>query len=840
MATSTPFKSAAPSYVKKGWDFVFPTVGGVPPKGVTGYQRSMPSLGGIEKWRGSRGGENIGIGMPDNVIAIDVDLKHDAEGNVVGDGWTPEIEDLLATLGLTWTNGHGDPGSPYRHYLYRVPEGVTADEVASIAGGLGPNVDLIKWNHRWLRVAPSIHKSGEVYEWYAPGSPDGPCKAPTPGMLPQLSADQWGAVRSFAGTVSSSGRYRPADVDFDSWIAEHNEPSASPRMKKAVAAHWSKAGFERHGSHHDAALAAAQQIAHLAEEGEAGAAKAMEWVGTRAVAYFDAEGREGQAEWDRIITSAIGKAVSKTESGDRGDDLPKVTTLSRGEVGLAPFVPSPSWVSSDPGRSSTGEGGTTTGTGSPTPGATDDGEFDEDWTPYSAPISSEYDFGREYLERKHPEGTLAWVEEKHWGVWDAERGHFRGASDEDVRVLVEGHLIGAEMATVKQRTVKGETVFEDLVLPVPRNTKSIAGLCRALADQTKVITYGESRLRPVRGFVPFRGMMVNTETGETLTPTPAYDLWWSLPGEYDPTPLRNEEIPNWSAFLDSLNWSEKQRRLAQQWYGYLISGATDQQLAMLLCGASRGGKGIMLKVAEALFEGSRTSLRNLNQLASEFGLESLPGRALCTVDDARFRRMEEDVVTALLSIIAEGTLTVNQKHKKAKDTVRVDARLMIATNETPRFNETTDALANRFLFLEFTESFKGREDFELLSRLLGEIPGIVKWALLGLEDLRETNRFVVTDEHAGIVTDVLEGSSQARRFVKDCGDVELGHVMSKADIFDIYRVWAMRKNEHPTTESVFFKMLHESFPGLKQVRVGGRENRVRSIEGLRVADVSTL
>ena len=120
-----------------------------------------------------------------------------------------------------------------------------------------------------------------------------------------------------------------------------------------------------------------------------------------------------------------------------------------------------------------------------------------------------------------------------------------------------------------------------------------------------------------------------------------------------------------------------------------------------------------------------------SSLAGPFGLQPLIGKSLAIVSDARFH--DENIATVverLLCISGEDTLTVDRKNITSV-TLKLPTRFMFLTNEFPRLSDSSGALAGRFIILRFTESFYGREDTGLTERLLGELPGILNWAVEG-------------------------------------------------------------------------------------------------------------
>jgi putative DNA primase/helicase len=63
---------------------------------------------------------------------------------------------------------------------------------------------------------------------------------------------------------------------------------------------------------------------------------------------------------------------------------------------------------------------------------------------------------------------------------------------------------------------------------------------------------------------------------------------------------------------------------------------------------------------------------------------------------------------------------------------KLPTRFVILTNELPKFRDSSGPIANRMLILQMVKSFLGEEDRTLDERLRAELPGILLWALDGL------------------------------------------------------------------------------------------------------------
>jgi P4 family phage/plasmid primase-like protien len=334
----TPYADNALAHFDKGWA-VFPaTPRGKSPlvKGRSGGYKSQPAARvTVERELRRFARANVGIRVPGNMVVLDIDLKKEVDEET-GEIKTIDGYESFLHLGLSATIGvahdaeaeHGsvrgvDEANLYRHHLYRVPDGVTPEDIARL-GASRDGIDLIRWTHRLTLGRGSLHKSGERYRWVTKAGKISH-GIPTPEHATRLSTGEWDAIVEFFGTSSGSGFYEAGDVDVEEWMEAH-DGSPSGRLRGAFRKNWT----ERTGGRHDAALRAVQQVCHLAEEGEVGAARVIariERVFVEQVAdRSDAD--EAHEEFARILTSAIGKAVSKTESGDREDEkIPEVTTI---------------------------------------------------------------------------------------------------------------------------------------------------------------------------------------------------------------------------------------------------------------------------------------------------------------------------------------------------------------------------------------------------------------------------------------------------------------------------------------------------------------------------------
>src|SRR4029453_17300951 len=109
--------------------------------------------------------------------------------------------------------------------------------------------------------------------------------------------------------------------------------------------------------------------------------------------------------------------------------------------------------------------------------------------------------------------------------------------------------------------------------------------------------------------------------------------------------------------------------------------------------------------------------------------------------------------------------TVDRKHMTSV-TMKLPTRFMFLTNEFPRLTDASGALSGRFVILRLTESYYGKEDIGLTDRLLGELPGILNWAIEGWQRLKDRGHFVMPQSVEDVVREIEDLASPVQAFVR--------------------------------------------------------------------------
>jgi len=437
------------------------------------------------------------------------------------------------------------------------------------------------------------------------------------------------------------------------------------------------------------------------------------------------------------------------------------------------------------------------------------------------------------------------------GVWHQYTGrNWSERTEGEVYDLLQRILVGCWHQVMKD----GKPVLDDFGRPKVRawnpTTSTVNEVQRALRTLTNVsfqvghdvvdgIWLAGTDASPDHATGPvmaFRNGLVPVNGDRALSShTP---LWFSqacVPYDYNPAAPKPAE---WLAFLDNLP-DQGSRDALQEFFGYLLSGRTDLHSYLQLNGPKRSGKGVILKVAEALVGSDNAEGLALADLSKNFGLERLVGKTLATVGDARLSRNGQfELLERLLTITAADRVQVDRKYRKQWSGV-LAARLIIATNDPLTLPDESGALAVRTLLIRTTKSFAGKEDRSLTGRLLDELPGILLWALEGLDRLNANGgRFSKPGAAAALEETLRRAASPLSAFLDDWCALEADETTTKDDLYGAYAAWAKSEgHEFVMTAAKFATGLYSTGSGIEQARPRIEGKRVQVFTGVRLRAV---
>ena len=426
--------------------------------------------------------------------------------------------------------------------------------------------------------------------------------------------------------------------------------------------------------------------------------------------------------------------------------------------------------------------------------------------PPSAPMQVAREFVRQCCNSAEDLTLRYW----HGGWWAWRTSHWAEVENRAVRALLYAFT--------------EEAMYIDEAKPKPwlPNRRKIGDLLEALSaivilsDEHEQPCWIDGRANGT--IVSMRNGLLDIETQDFYEHTPKYFNQTAVPFDYDPCAPKPER---WLTFLDQL-WPKEPLAIVVlgEWFGYVVSGRLDLHKILLTIGPTRGGKGVIARILSALIGKQNVCGPTLNSLGTDFGLAPLIGKSLAIISDARFVGKNGNVVVErLLSISGEDTLTVNRKYRD-QWCGKLPSRLHVISNELPRLGDASTAIVGRIVLLIMTHSWLGRENHALECDLQTELPGILNWALKGLQRLTIENnncftRLPSADEAIVAMRDL---ASPVAAFVRERCEVNQDGRVSVDDLYKEFKIWAENNGHAKPSKHVFGRDIRAAVPGVRVER----------------------
>lgn len=338
------------------------------------------------------------------------------------------------------------------------------------------------------------------------------------------------------------------------------------------------------------------------------------------------------------------------------------------------------------------------------------------------------------------------------------------------------------------------------------------------------------------GLLDLRSLLHGDQEGpdEPIAPRPHTPRFFStvcLPFPYDAA----ARAQKWEAFA-AHNLEEDQERsdLLQEWFGYCLTHDTSLQKFLLMEGEGSNGKSVICAALAALLGQANVCHVPLENFGQRFALTQTIGKlANIASEVGEIDKMAEGF---LKSFTSGDRMTFDRKNQSAIDALPT-ARLVLATNNRPRFSDRSGGVWRRMILLplrvQITEDQKvhGMDQAEWW-RAQGELPGLFNWAVAGLRRLRHRRRFTEPQVCREALGKYRDEANPARLFLRDFYHEQPGCSVNCKELYHAYSRWCQDHGHSPMSEATLGKEVIRCFPGCERRRMGPRHDRFYAYVGI--------
>jgi P4 family phage/plasmid primase-like protien len=436
--------------------------------------------------------------------------------------------------------------------------------------------------------------------------------------------------------------------------------------------------------------------------------------------------------------------------------------------------------------------------------------------------------------------------------WEYDGTRYVQVADREMKALLTGHVerrfaeeYAVEVARHRRRLQSWEADPTGK-RPAPPRLREVHGpllrdVTLALNDEALLRgTYAMPCLLPEGtepGYLAVANGLLDLDDGTLRPHTPDWFSPVCLPYPYEP----GAEAPLWAAFLErNLEGDAERVALLREFFGYCLVKTTDGQTCLILHGPGGNGKSVVLAVLRAVLGAGNVATVPLEHFAQRFAMAQTLGKLANVCPEVG--ELDRTAEGTIKSYIAGDPMFFE---KKGKDgfTAPPTARLVVATNNIPRFADKSEGVWRRLLILPMTVQISPGErqagmDKEAYWAAAGELPGVLNWALEGLRRLRAGGwRFTAPAACAKALEEHRRESDPARAFLLDHYEAAAGAGPIPAEeIYQAYALWCGRNgHRNPLNQISFGKQVGRLFPAAASAVVYRDGDRRRCWSGLRPA-----
>ncbi|HEY7330176.1 MAG TPA: phage/plasmid primase, P4 family [Gemmataceae bacterium] len=341
-----------------------------------------------------------------------------------------------------------------------------------------------------------------------------------------------------------------------------------------------------------------------------------------------------------------------------------------------------------------------------------------------------------------------------WVYWHGLYFEFDGAKyvevpDYDIRARLNGHVqrrLDADFQRQLQEDSQRSDHFPRRAMRPPTPLSATSSLTRNTLQALEGLALQANTVR-MPSYLPsgetpkwlsLSNGLLDLDAEELLPHSPDWFSTVCLPYPYD----SQARCDRWLAMLQqNLERDTERISLLQEYFGYCLIPSTDAQACLILVGEGGNGKSVVLAGLHALLGDGNVSTVPLEDFGKRFAMAQTLGK-LANIS-AEIGELDRTAEGTLKAFVSGDPMTFERKGKDAF-AARPTARLVLSTNNIPRFADRSEGVWRRLKLVPFNrrvpeaERVPGMDKPEWWLRT-GEVAGILNWALEGLRRLLANN-----------------------------------------------------------------------------------------------------
>jgi putative DNA primase/helicase len=288
-------------------------------------------------------------------------------------------------------------------------------------------------------------------------------------------------------------------------------------------------------------------------------------------------------------------------------------------------------------------------------------------------------------------------------------------------------------------------------------------------------------------------------------------------------PAAVADCPQWLAFLDQATGGDADMiRFLQQWCGYCLTGDTSEHALLFVYGPGGNGKSVFLNTVTGILGDYATTASMDAFTASKSDrhptdLAMLRGARLVSASETEQGRPWAE---SRIKQLTGGDRVSARFMRQDFFTYLPQFKLIVVGNHQPVLHNVDDAARRRFNIVPFVHK-PAAPDRGLEAKLRAEWPAILRWMIDGYEDWRKHGLLRPAVVHEATEAYFADQDLFGQWLDEAC-IVGPGRQCTAAELFDSWRIYAMRAGDEPGSQKKFAEnMRNRGFARYRDRRARG-------------------
>jgi putative DNA primase/helicase len=287
---------------------------------------------------------------------------------------------------------------------------------------------------------------------------------------------------------------------------------------------------------------------------------------------------------------------------------------------------------------------------------------------------------------------------------------------------------------------------------------------------------------------------------------PEYFSTIRIPYKYD----QKARCELWLKTLNEIFEGDQMKvNILQEFFGQCLTRDIKQEKALLLLGESRSGKSTILNTLHHLVGGDNCSSVPLKYILNPVYTSMMIHKLINFDKDVS--RKAQDFEEDFKKIVTGEEVTANDKYM-TPFTFKPFCKMVMSANVFPKITDHSSALYNRLILIPCDRVFKPEEqNRDLREELLKELPGVLNWAVEGLQRLTKRGWFEEVHFMREAIEELENENNPVNEFFNEHVEVEKGYEIEKGEMYQKYVNWSDENKQYTLTAARFSTAFYKRF-----------------------------